>query len=237
MIFEELLAGINGGGVLDVGCGSGQFIEILVQSLRSYDSITGVDIDEAVLQEARMNFTGDTFRFITASSHLLPLDDGSFDFVSISKALHHVENERQTLAEMMRVLKPGGLLLINEMIRDGLTESQQSHMLYHHLRAEIDNLTGVNHRKTYFRSDLLELMYGLGLKDLMLTDHQPQEQDSGDPFNIAEYIEKMNGWLEQLADHPQREEYVKRMEVLQARFLKFGISKPTQLIAIGRKHK
>ena len=235
MIFGELLQGINGGKVLDVGCGSGQFMEILTQSLKSFESVTGIDVDETILREARMNLTGDAFRFITASSQSLPFEEGSFDFVSISKTLHHVENDRQTIAEMMRVLKPGGFVLINEMIRDGLSESQQSHMHYHHLRAEIDNLIGISHGTTYYRSNLLELIHSVGLKDLSLTEHQPQEPAPKNPSNIAEYIEKMTGWLEEIADHPLYEDYEKRMAVLQEHFQKYGISWPTQIIALGKK--
>jgi ubiquinone/menaquinone biosynthesis C-methylase UbiE len=110
MIFGELLSEINGGKVLDVGCGSGQFIEILIQSLGSFESVTGVDVDESVLREAGIKYQQDAFRFMKASSQSLPFEEGSFDLVTISKALHHVENDRQTLGEMKRVLKQGGYL-------------------------------------------------------------------------------------------------------------------------------
>ena len=58
MIFKQLLEGIDGGVILDVGCGSGQFTEILVESLASYTSITGIDVAEEVLKEARRKFPG-----------------------------------------------------------------------------------------------------------------------------------------------------------------------------------
>ena len=236
MIFEELLSGINGGRVLDVGCGSGQFIEILIQSLGSFDSVTGVDVDESVLKEAGIKYQGETYRFLKASTQSLPFEDGSFDFVSISKALHHVENDRQTLDEMKRVLKHGGYLFINEMIRDGLSASQQSHLLYHHLRSEIDQLLGVSHNKTYLRSDLLDLIYSVGLEDLRVTEYQPEEPAPEDPAYIAEYIAKMTGWLDEIAGLPERDVYYTRMTVLQEHFRETGISKPTQIIALGKKN-
>ena len=236
MIFEELLSGINGGKVLDIGCGSGQFIEILIQSFGSFDSVTGVDVDESVLEEAGMKYQGETYRFLKAGTQSLPFEDGSFDFVSISKALHHVENDRQALNEMKRVLKQGGYFLINEMIRDGLSASQQSHLLYHHLRSEIDQLLGVSHNTTYFRSDLLDLIYSVGLEDLVVTEYQPKEPSPKDPANVDEYIDRMTSWLDEIAAGPERENYNKRMVVLQEHLLENGISRPTQIIALGKKN-
>jgi len=235
LIFEELLLEVHGGNVLDIGCGSGQFIGILMQSLGSFDSITGVDVDDAVLQEARGKFSSNAFRFINASSLSLPFEDGSFDLVSISKALHHVENDRQTLGEMRRVLKQGGYFLINEMIRDGLTASQQSYLLYHHIRSEIDQLLGVSHNTTYLQSDLLDLIYSVGLEDLSLREYQPEDPAPKDPANVDEYIARMTGWLDEIAGHPERENYSKRMAVLQEHLRENGISRPTQIIALGKK--
>jgi 2-polyprenyl-3-methyl-5-hydroxy-6-metoxy-1,4-benzoquinol methylase len=50
MIFQKVLSGICGGKVLDVGCGSGQFIGVLMGSLGSFESVTGIDVDASVLQ-------------------------------------------------------------------------------------------------------------------------------------------------------------------------------------------
>jgi SAM-dependent methyltransferase len=235
MLFEQLLLGIDGGRMLDVGCGSGQFIGILMQSLGSFDSITGVDVDDAALKEARSRFRADIFNFVKTSSNTLPFEDATFDFVSISKALHHMENARQTLAEMKRVLKPGGHFLISEMIRDGLSEQQQSHLLYHHLRSEIDQLIGISHHETYMRSDLLDLIDSLGLDELSVKDYTPPGPDPKDPANIDEFIAKMEGWLKDLDGFPERENYRNRMAVLSEHIREQGISRPTQLVALGKK--
>ncbi len=109
-------------------------------------------------------------------------------------------------------------------------------MLYHHLRSEIDQLIGISHNKTYFRSDLLDLIYSVGLEDLVLADYQPEEPAPKDPANVEEYIDRMTGWLDEIASHPERENYNNRMAVLQEHFRENGISRPTQIIALGKKN-
>ena len=233
MIFKELLSGISATKVLDVGCGTGQFIEILLQSLGSFGSVTGMDVNESALQEAGTKFNGNDFKFIKASSLLIPFEDDLFDLVSISKALHHVEDDRKTLIEMKRVLKQGGFFLINEMIRDGLSASQQSHLHYHHLRAEIDQLLGVNHNRTYLRRDLLDLIHSLGLEDLTIAEFDPEASAYKDPANVDEYIAKMKGWLDDLAGRPEQAEFNRRIEALSDQLRENGIASPTQIFAIG----
>ena len=173
MIFKQLLEGTDGGDILEVGCGTGQFTEILVDSLASFQSITGVDIVEDVLKKARDKFPGPEFTFRNASSVKLPFDEASFDMAVISKTLHHVEDPEKALVEMCRVLKPGGHLLINEMHRDVLSDQQESHLIYHHLWSEIDDALGISHNHTFKRDDLIRLIAGLGLKGLQTWEFIP----------------------------------------------------------------
>jgi SAM-dependent methyltransferase len=236
MVFQELLSGIHGGKILDVGCGSGQFIEILTGSLGSFESVTGVDVDGAALKEASSRFQGEAFRFLVASSLSLPFAPGSFDLVSISKALHHVEDDRRTIGEMRRVLRQGGYFLVNEMIRDGLSVPQQSYLHYHHLRSDIDKLIGVNHHQTYCRSDLMDLVGLAGLQDLIVREYRPEEAVPDDQVSADEFIARMNGWLDELAGHSQQKEYALRLEILRKLIRENGISRLPQVIALGRKH-
>lgn len=235
MIYQRLLKGIDGGKVLDVACGTGQFIEILSGSLGSFGSITGVDVLEESLAEARMNFPGTEYDFLQASSQDLPFEEGSFDLVTMSKALHHVEDPRASLDEMMRVLRTGGYLLINEMHRNGLNPGQESHMLYHHLRSEVDNALGISHNHTFHREELLNLAEGLGLQDRVITEFSPDDSRAKDPENIEEFIQKMYGWLDSLDGHPAKPGFESRITELEKRFRQKGISRPPQMVILGRK--
>ncbi len=235
VVYEKLLNGIDGGRGLDVGCGSGQFTGVLAGSLNSFTSITGVDVDEAFLASARKEFPGENFTFIAADSRHLPFEDGSFDLVAISKALHHVEDPLATLEEMKRVLSSGGYFLLSEMHRDGLTESQESHMLYHHLRSEIDRLLGISHNHTFHREDLIRMGTALDLSEKVILEYSPEQSYAMDPENIAQFCRKMDGWLGRLTEGPEKAVLAERVEDLKNRFRECGFSRAPQLIILGRK--
>ena len=171
-----------------------------------------------------------------ANSLKLPFNEETFDLVAISKALHHVEDPRASLAEMKRVLKSGGYFLVNEMHRDQLTESHQgSHMLYHHLRSEIDNALGISHHRTFYRDDLISLFDELDLRERVIMEFNPDPILAKDPENIEDFIGKMEEWLMQLDAHPEKEVFSRRVEDLKIRFREQGISRPPQLVFLGRK--
>jgi SAM-dependent methyltransferase len=235
MVFDRLLSSIDGGDVLDVGCGAGQFTEILVKSLKSFTSVTGVDVDANSMEEARKKHPGPAFRFLQVSAGTLPLDEESFSLVAISKALHHVQDPELMLMEMKRVLRKGGYFLINEMHRDQLTDAQQSHVLYHHLRSEVDKLLGISHNHTFRRSDLIRLADGLGLRDRVMVEFSPDPGSAKDPSRIEEFNRKMDGWLTILEGHPAKMKIAARVDTLKERFHQVGICRPPQLVILGKK--
>jgi len=235
MNFQTILSGIDGGRILDVGCGSGQFTEVLTGSLNSFESLTGIDVAEEYLSEARGKFPGNQYEFLVASSLKLPFEDETYDLVAISKALHHVEDPRACLQEMKRVLRQGGYFLINEMHKDELTEAQRSHMLYHHLRSEIDNVLGISHHQTFHRDDLISLVDGLELQDRVIMEFSPDPSNAKDSDHIKDFTRKMDEWFLQLDGHPEKEKFSNRADDLKTRFRKLGIARPPQMVFLGRK--
>ena len=99
---------------LDVGCGLGRLSEICLGKSKL---VCGVDLSNAVKEAARV-IKSEKFIPIQASADNLPLKDQSFDFVYCWGVLHHTKNPEQTLAELWRVLKPGGVLAIWVYKRD-----------------------------------------------------------------------------------------------------------------------
>ncbi|HEX7239113.1 MAG TPA: class I SAM-dependent methyltransferase [Longimicrobiaceae bacterium] len=107
-------AGIRPGHrVLDVGCGTGT-LAVAVKAAHPAAEVTGVDLDERVLDRAREKArrAGVEARFERASATALPYAADAFDRVLSSMMLHHLarEEKRAALAEALRVLTPGGEL-------------------------------------------------------------------------------------------------------------------------------
>ncbi len=93
--------------VLDYGCGYGNFLQRLADRSTSR---TGVDIDE---EKVKIASSVDGIRAqIAPPSAALPYEDESFDTVIIMEVIEHVADEPTVMAELSRVLAPGGFLLL-----------------------------------------------------------------------------------------------------------------------------
>ena len=103
------LAGdVAGRRILDAGCGSGP----LTAALRDRGAVvTGVDASAAMLALAKKRLGDDVALHLFDLSDRLPFEDGAFDDVVASLVLHYLEDWASTLAEMRRVLRPGGRLI------------------------------------------------------------------------------------------------------------------------------
>ncbi len=97
---------------LDVGCGSGTWIQQLLNWGVSPQSICGIDLDANSLVQARKRFASVSLGSADATS--LPCSDEEFDLVVVSTVLSSVlpENDRAEIGrEIVRVMKPGGVVI------------------------------------------------------------------------------------------------------------------------------
>ena len=106
------------GSVLDVGCGVGHWGGALARVLPKRARLIGVDREPQWVADAerrtRKAGLGGRFSYQEASAEALPFKAGSFDMVTCQTLLIHVRDPKRVLSEMLRVLKPGGLLLASE---------------------------------------------------------------------------------------------------------------------------
>ena len=104
---RDLCPGLD---VLDVASGEGYGSSILANVARS---VIGVDIDRAAIAHARTTYGGENLRFVQGSAIDLPLGDASVDAVVSFETLEHVRDHTRFMAEVKRVLRPGGRFIIS----------------------------------------------------------------------------------------------------------------------------
>jgi ubiquinone/menaquinone biosynthesis C-methylase UbiE len=104
-------AGHAGEQVLEVGGGMGTD---LAQFARHGALVTDVDLSGGHLELAQKNFRlrGLSGRFVHHDAESLPFDTGTFDLVYSNGVVHHTPNTRRAVAEILRVLKPGGRAIV-----------------------------------------------------------------------------------------------------------------------------
>jgi SAM-dependent methyltransferase len=104
-------ARFNGKRVLDVGCGNGY---VLSRYAQAGAMTTGVDLTDAAVDLCRRRFEylGLEGEFRQANAEALPFSDETFDCVTSMGVLHHTPDTAAAVAEVFRVLKPGGRLIV-----------------------------------------------------------------------------------------------------------------------------
>jgi len=104
--------------ILDVGCGPGLLSKEL--SIRFPKAkITGIDISRYSIKLAKKNCKViKNINFIIADVHKLPFPDEYFDLVVCKDSFHQFSNPIKATKEMYRVLKPGGIIYIQDLRRD-----------------------------------------------------------------------------------------------------------------------
>jgi ubiquinone/menaquinone biosynthesis C-methylase UbiE len=129
--------------VLDVGCGTGT-LTLLIQRTQPAAQVTGLDGDPAVLAIARRKTQAGGVTWVQGMAYALPYAEGSLDRVVTSLVLHHLTtaDKRRALAEVYRVLRPGGELHVLDFGPPRSTYGKALMPLFRHLEQVADNLEG-----------------------------------------------------------------------------------------------
>jgi SAM-dependent methyltransferase len=101
--------------VLDVASGEGYGAAQLAQVARN---VVGVEYAEYTVRRARMNFRRPNLAFLRADARALPLADACFDAVVSFETIEHFDRQDDFLAEVRRVLRPGGRFIVSTPDRD-----------------------------------------------------------------------------------------------------------------------
>jgi ubiquinone/menaquinone biosynthesis C-methylase UbiE/dsDNA-binding SOS-regulon protein len=107
VIAAELAAGKT---VLDIASGEGYGTNMIAGVAAE---VVGVDIDAETIANAQNKYRKDNLSFKTGSADQIPCESGYFDLVVSFETIEHHDRHHEMMAEIKRVLKPGGILLIS----------------------------------------------------------------------------------------------------------------------------
>jgi SAM-dependent methyltransferase len=122
---RDLCRGLD---VLDIAAGEGYGTALLAQVARS---VLGVEVSAEAVAHAAEAYRGPNFRFLQGDARRLPLDNASVDAVVSFETIEHFYEHDQFLAEVRRVLRPGGFFIVSSPERDVYSPSGSSANPYH----------------------------------------------------------------------------------------------------------
>jgi ubiquinone/menaquinone biosynthesis C-methylase UbiE len=115
-----------GGKLLDVGCGNGKMLRSLMHAGGSYE-LHGIDIDKEAIEEAER--MGGGIRYASAPAEEIPYESGTFGIVMCHSTLHHMEDPKPAIGEILRVAMPCGAVFIRDLARPASEEILQRFFL------------------------------------------------------------------------------------------------------------
>jgi ubiquinone/menaquinone biosynthesis C-methylase UbiE len=115
--FKRLAGGdLSGQHVLEVGCGRGVGSEVILDRLGA-ERVTAFDLDDSMVELARRRLHGRPVSLSVGDVCAIELASGTIDTVVDFGIIHHVPDWQKSIGEIARVLRPGGLLLFEEIPR------------------------------------------------------------------------------------------------------------------------
>ena len=148
----------EGEAFLDLGSGTGIDALIAAHQVGLTGRVIGVDMTPAMLVKARANAAGhDNIDFREGRLEALPVDDASVDAVTSNCVINLVPDKAAVFREIARVLKPGGRMVISDVILDGELPATVSHDVL----AYVGCVAGAEKRASYFQK-----LADAGLTDL-----------------------------------------------------------------------
>ncbi len=230
---ETYAAGI----VLDFGAGAGASARAIMEAARSFDTIVAVDTPQPERAMAPDLLHNPDVQYLQAKGPPLPFASGRFDTVCASHVLHHLPLplRRPALAELKRVLRPGGTFLLVAGYRDQQSGARRTQIICHHLRAVMDQAEGIHHYQTLLRAEILELVASMAFEHCETFDLAPMREDYRDPTNLDNVARFIDREIEKRAHLPRYEQYRRVGDLLKRRMFRTGYLGSKALVAICRR--
>ncbi len=165
----------EGEAVLDVGCGTGAATRFAAEKAGSSGRVVGVDVNAGMIDVAQSMppAQGPAIEWIEKSAYELPFTDVEFDVVLCAQTLQFLEDRPRALAEMYRVLKPGGRVVVSSWC--DIRESPYFHILVQAVSRHIGPETAAALEAAFSLCDadsIRTLMTGVGFQTVKVAVEQ-----------------------------------------------------------------
>jgi SAM-dependent methyltransferase len=234
-IFVQAIGRLAGGRVLDVATGRGTFAGLLATHLQGHDCVVAIDTSMWALTAARGDPELQQIRLACIGAERLAFGDGDFDTVAICASLHHLARPEQALAEMMRVLRPGGHLVLMEMHTTTQSEPERVGTQFHQWAASVDMALGINHFPTFPRRQFVDWIETLPLDGVEMYDRDGTDADPFDTDYAAQVQEYLDIYLERARKVPSYPTLEQQAAELHRRLDTDGILPEPTLLIVARK--
>ena len=155
--------------LLDVGCGSG---ELSLDLAATVGHVTGVDVEQEEIDAARRAMAQGAIEnadFQVGDIYSLDLPDDHVDAVLAHSVLEALDRPTAALAEMKRVLRPGGVMAAASVEYTGLVIAGPQHDLTHRFYSIRERLWQIDGANPYLGRELRGLFLGVGFVDVVAT--------------------------------------------------------------------
>lgn len=162
----------EGEAVVDIGCGTGAAARFAAEKVGASGRVAGVDVNAGMIAVAQSlaPVPGAMIEWVECTAYQLPFTEAEFDVALCAQTLQFLEDRPRGLAEMYRILKPGGRVVVS--LWCDLRESPYFHVLVQAVTKHIGAETAAGLRAAFGLSDseaIRALLTGAGFKNMQLT--------------------------------------------------------------------
>ncbi|MCK8058562.1 class I SAM-dependent methyltransferase [Fusibacter sp. A1] len=232
---KRLITDIHPKKIVDLATGNGSFIQTLLSMDIDFDSIIGIDSSITAIEAAKKAVIHDKVTFMQMDIEDITLQKYSFDAVCLSNSIHHMQDLNKCIGIMTELIRPGGILLFNEMYSGSLNQQQVTHTLIHHFWAEIDRANNIVHNETLDRKEIIKAIKGherigeVDIWNLEVTDQKPLKPE--DYVLLKDTLVKS---LDRVKDHKDFEKFEIKAAMLEKRLDTIGFLPAPQIIVVAK---
>ncbi|MGE4572367.1 MAG: class I SAM-dependent methyltransferase [Candidatus Izemoplasmatales bacterium] len=222
--------------ILDIGTGKGDFIAMIDYVYQDYSEIIGIDIVDYLLEMDESAFESNPkIKWMDLDVLETTFPKNSFDIISLSNTLHHIKDIKSMFNQMVEMLKPGGIIILSELISSNdLSEKQISHQLLHSFAAKTDHELNKVHSQIFSKENVMQAieMYSPLPVDAIW---ELETKSFDEEITLEDLYRLVDGLLKNVKDSSKFEQYKEEALEIKDYLKENGFSFATTICVVLKK--